>query len=228
MKKKYLNYILYVFTFFIVVYYALNLSGILVLYNNPTISNSPNLPEGSRSIGTNTITPKNGDFVCYNFNDEYSGKHIRVHRLVGLEGDTIQIKKGVVFLNGKNFDKDLNLTHFYKTAKENLIQLKKSEVDLSSIIIEQIDNDTIKLLLEDSFIKELSFEIHRFISDEDFINQETKAIYNKPWNEDNFGPIIIPENKIFVLGDNRSYTIDSRTIGLINADEIVSVLIKTF
>ncbi|AOW15946.1 signal peptidase I [Polaribacter vadi] len=228
MKKKYLNYILYVFTFFIVVYYALNLSGILVLYNNPTISNSPNLPEGSRSIGTNTITPKNGDFVCYNFNDEYSGKHIRVHRLVGLEGDTIQIKKGVVFLNGKNFDKDLNLTHFYKTAKENLIQLKKSEVDLSSIIIEQIDNDTIKLLLEDSFIKELSFEIHRFISDEDFINQEMKAIYNKPWNEDNFGPIIIPKNKIFVLGDNRDYTVDSRTIGLINADEIVSVLIKTF
>ena len=228
MKKKYLNYILYVFTFFIVVYYALNLSGILVLYNNPTISNSPNLPEGSRSIGTNTITPKNGDFVCYNFNDEYSGKHIRVHRLVGLEGDTIQIKKGVVFLNGKNFDKDLNLTHFYKTAKENLIQLKKSEVDLSSIIFEKIDNDTIKILLEDSFIKELSFEIHRFISDEDFINQETKAIYNKPWNEDDFGPIIIPKNKIFVLGDNRSYTIDSRTIGLINADEIVSVLIKTF
>ncbi|MGY8908763.1 MAG: signal peptidase I [Flavobacteriales bacterium] len=228
MKKKYLNYILYVFTFFIVVYYALNLSGILVLYNNPTISNSPNLPEGSRSIGTNTITPKNGDFVCYNFNDEYSGKHIRVHRLVGLEGDTIQIKKGVVFLNGKNFDKDLNLTHFYKTAKENLVQLKKSEVDLSTIIIEQIDSDTIKLLLEDNFIKELSFEIHRFISDEDFINLETKAIYNKPWNEDNFGPIIIPKNKIFVLGDNRSYTIDSRTIGLINADEIVSVLIKTF
>jgi len=228
MNKKYLNYILYVFTFLIIVYYALNLSGILVLYSNPTISNSPNLPEGSRSIGTNTITPKNGDFVCYNFNDEYLGKQIRVHRLVGLEGDTIQIKKGVVFLNDKNFDKDLNLTHFYQTSKENLIQLKNSDVDLSTIIIEQIDNDTIKLLLEDSFVKELSFEVHRLISDGDFINQETKAIYNKPWNEDNFGPIIIPKNKIFVLGDNRSYTIDSRTIGLINADEIVSVLIKTF
>ena len=228
MNKKYLNYILYVFTFLIIVYYALNLSGILVLYSNPTISNSPNLPEGSRSIGTNTITPKNGDFVCYNFNDEYLGKQIRVHRLVGLEGDTIQIKKGVVFLNDKNFDKDLNLTHFYQTSKENLIQLKNSDVDLSTIIIEQIDNDTIKLLLEDSFVKELSFEVTRLISDGDFINQETKAIYNKPWNEDNFGPIIIPKNKIFVLGDNRSYTIDSRTIGLINADEIVSVLIKTF
>ncbi len=228
MNKKYLNYILYVFTFLIIVYYALNLSGILVLYSNPTISNSPNLPEGSRSIGTNTITPKNGDFVCYNFNDEYLGKQIRVHRLVGLEGDTIQIKKGVVFLNDKNFDKDLNLTHFYQTSKENLIQLKNSDVDLSTIIIEQIDNDSIKLLLEDSFVKELSFEVHRLISDGDFINQETKAIYNKPWNEDNFGPIIIPKNKIFVLGDNRSYTIDSRTIGLINADEIVSVLIKTF
>jgi len=228
MNKKFFNYILYVFTFLIVIYYALNLSGILVLYSNPTISNAPNLPEGSRSIGTNTITPKNGDFICYNFNDEYLGKHIRVHRLVGLEGDTIQIKKGVVFLNGKNFDQDLNLTHFYKTSKENLIPLKNSEVDLSSIIIEQIDSDTVKLLLEDNFIKELNFEVHRFISDGDFINQETKAIYNKPWNEDNFGPIIIPKNKIFVLGDNRDYTVDSRTIGLINADEIVSVLIKTF
>jgi signal peptidase I len=38
---------------------------------------------------------------------------------------------------------------------------------------------------------------------------------------ENFGPITIPEDTIFVLGDNRLNSLDSRTIGPIHVDQIL-------
>ena len=45
-------------------------------------------------------------------------------------------------------------------------------------------------------------------------------MYQKPWNMDNLGPIIIPKGKVFLLGDNRFNSIDSRIMGLVDKKEI--------
>ncbi|WP_417355099.1 S26 family signal peptidase [Flavobacterium sp.] len=51
-------------------------------------------------------------------------------------------------------------------------------------------------------------------------------IYKQDWNRDNFGPIVIPPNKVFVLGDNIENARDSRYIGLIDKSDIIGALIR--
>ena len=43
-----------------------------------------------------------------------------------------------------------------------------------------------------------------------------------------FGPITVPRDAVFVLGDNRSESIDSRTYGAIPLDELVGRVILAF
>ena len=52
-----------------------------------------------------------------------------------------------------------------------------------------------------------------------------QEIFNENWNLDNFGPLKIPTNKIFVLGDNRDISEDSRFVGLIDKSDIVGTVI---
>lgn len=228
MNKKFTNYFLYLITFLVVVYYALNLSGVLVLYKNPTPSNEPNIPLGSRSLVSNLVSPKSGDFVCYNFDDKYSGKHIRVHRLIGFEGDKIEIKEGIVYVNDKNFDTDLNLLHYYQFSKINLEEVYEVIPDYAFSYLEKVDTINLKIVLEDYKIPNLKFQITKVIENKEFIDPEIQSIYNKGWNKDNFGPIVIPKNKVFILGDNRDATFDSRNVGFIDIEEIVGVVIKVF
>ena len=52
-------------------------------------------------------------------------------------------------------------------------------------------------------------------------NKEIESHFNINGNTNNFGPITIPEDKYYVLGDNRIDSIDSRDFGPVKKDKIV-------
>lgn len=91
--------------------------------------------------------PKRGDIVIFKFPKDTDKDFIK--RVIGVEGDVIEIRDKILFVNGKE-------------QKESYIQ-------------------------------------H---SDNVFID-----------SRDNFGPYIVPPNKIFVMGDNRDQSNDSRFWG---------------
>ena len=62
----------------------------------------------------------------------------------------------------------------------------------------------------------------------DFINASwfgSEYAYKK-WSSDNFGPVKVPHGKLFLLGDNRSNSIDSRVRGFASVEDVVAKIIQ--
>jgi signal peptidase I len=101
--------------------------------------------------------PKHDDIVVFKFPEDRSKDFIK--RVVGIEGDTIEIRNKKVYVNGE-------------------------------------------------------------LQENDF------AIYLDPFvqyseqNRDNLGPLKVPENSIFVMGDNRDYSYDSRFWGFVDLKDL--------
>ena len=144
MKKS--NILLYIIIFLAVCYYSLNLTGWMVLSTNATTANEPNISLDSKVLISNLIEAKSGDFIAYQFNDEYFGNQTRVHRLIGVENDTVEIRNGITFLNNKNFDSNLNLVHYHKVLKSDIEEVYKVLPDYAFSLIQENDSKSLKVL----------------------------------------------------------------------------------
>lgn len=127
-------------------------------------SMEPTLHDGEKLFVNKTINylggVKRGDIVIINGKD---GQKIHyVKRLIGLPGDTIEMKDDTLYINGKKVDEPY--------LKENKAHAKEYEVHLTG----------------------------------------------------DFGPVKVPKNDYFVMGDNRLNSMDSRNgLGLIEKDRVV-------
>ncbi|NGQ93911.1 signal peptidase I [Brevibacillus sp. SYP-B805] len=101
--------------------------------------------------------PKRGDIIV--FHAEPKKDYIK--RVIGVGGDTIQVKDDVLYINGKRVDEPY------------LAQ-----------------------------------------------NREEAKAQGVPLTED-FGPVTVPEGQLFVMGDNRLNSHDSRAIGPVSLDKVV-------
>ncbi len=103
--------------------------------------------------------PKSGDIVVFIYPEDRSKDFIK--RLIGVPGDTIEVRNKQIFINGLPF------------------------------------NDT-----------------HAVHSDSIVIPASVQP-------RDNFGPVRVPEGSIFVMGDNRDESYDSRFWGFVNMKDIL-------
>lgn len=207
------------------IYTVLGQTDMLKMYNIPTTANEPGIKLNSKIFVSNLADYENGDFICYEYENEMLGKHIRVHRLLGKANDTIEIKDGVLFVNGQNFDQTIELLHFYLIEPEKFQELLKNEIISKEVQAFRI-NDKMMLTLLDRVAEKNGLSDKIKIEPKNKADQIIKKIYNQDWNMDNFGPLKIPVGKCFVIGDNRHNSEDSRHIGLINESDIVGTVIK--
>lgn len=228
MKKWHIITLAIIGTLFII-YQFLALTGFLAIFKNSTWTNEPNINEGEIIITTNLLKPKQGDFVSYRYRYPDSLEyHYRIHRLVAVENDVLEIKDGVLFINGKNFDQDYSLTHEYKISIEEFEKFDVLRREIGENYRWMKPQDTITKFIDDRVAEKLKLKKRKVVEPIGELDQNIKAIYGQNWNKDNFGPFKIPSGKVFVLGDNRHQSEDSRYLGPIQSSNIKGVLIKPY
>ena len=223
--KKPFRIVLIIVAIIFVAYTVLGQTDMLKMYNIPTTANEPGIMLNSKIFVSNLFDYENGDFVCYKYNDEMLGEHIRVHRLLGKSGDVVEIKNGILFINDINIDENMELKHFYiLTANEFQYMVDNNVIEKEDMMFRK--GDEVYVFIIDKIAKENGLASRIKLAPKNEVDKMIKEIYNENWNVDNFGPLKIPNGKCFVIGDNRHNSQDSRYIGLINENDIVGTVVR--
>jgi len=120
----------------------------------------------------------------------------------------------------------------FKTPKQNDVVIFRYPVDPSVDYIKRCvatGGQTLEIIDKQVFVDGIRFPDapkSKFIDRRIFKRGEGRFEFstfqnNRYGNRDNFGPLKVPENNFFMMGDNRDNSLDSRAWGFVTYDHIV-------
>jgi signal peptidase I len=128
--------------------------------------------------------PKRGDIIVFKYPENESKDFIK--RVIGLPGDKIEIKDGVLFINDQPVKvKELGL---YDSGDQGV---RPPYYQKPRLMQEQLGAVSHQIL---------------------YLRDQTGY---------NFGPILVPKDSIFAMGDNRDNSQDSRVWGFVKENKIL-------
>jgi len=145
--------------------FLLIITGSVKTWRNATGSMEPTLPIGSRMLVIRSSRANRGDIVTFRY--PLDERVTFVKRIVGVAGDTVEIRAKKLIVNGKSVAEP--------------------------------------------------YVMH----DDDTIYPNNPAMPEPYRSRDHFGPFHVPEGQLFVLGDNRDRSSDSRYFGTIGRKMVV-------
>lgn len=195
-------------------------TNMLQWYHASTSANLPTIGVGELFFTSNLVEPERYDFICFTTESEQMGKYIGTYRLCGLPGDKVELKAGVLYVNGASADSALHLLHYYRMHNRDY----REELNVEGVDPFAWGADSMQVALDHLVVAKEKLKAVRVI---DVFNGAEDAIakrWYKPWTMDDFGPVTVPPDSYFVLGDNRVGAMDSRFIGFVKKEQVVGVV----
>jgi len=126
----------------------------------------------------------------------YARKNV-VKRVIGMPGDTVEVRDKIVYINGKRFERGYEC---YDVADP------PPPMSPQRVFPHPQEPDDFDMVSANRWYE--PYIVHP--------DSTGKRIFNRDW----FGPIKVPEGKYFVLGDNRDVSEDSRYWGFLDRGDI--------
>jgi signal peptidase I len=191
-------------------------------YRSPGRANEPTIKEGTGFFVSSLKKPERFDFICVKAETKEMGKIMVTFRLVGLEGDVIEIKNGDLYINNKFVDSLLNLSHTYAVTGDDIQNHDFEKLDPYSSFLK---GDSMILNISDEYVKTNIPNATRINFSKEEKQEHIAKLYGHDWNADHFGPVTVPANHYFILGDNRHAAMDSRYLGFIPKKDFVATVL---
>jgi signal peptidase I len=159
--------------------------------------------------------PDRGDVVVFHYpgggNEDY------VKRVIGLPGDRIEVRQGVVLLNGRPLPRERIADVAIPVSPNSPCR----GVAPGAVRTLQEEGNTICAIprFRETLPDGTSYDI-------------LEQLVSGPG--DNFGPIVVPEGQLFVMGDNRDDSLDSRFptsvggVGLLPVENLLGRVLVAF
>jgi signal peptidase I len=227
-----------------VVWAVARLFGFIGWYNIPSPSNEPALMVGAKVFVTNLKKPALHNLITYT--NQYTDSAMLqtgvetkgqtyVHRLCGMPGDVLEMKNSVLYVNGENFDEELDLKKAFFINSKDMDKIDEGDLNEEKGDIRQMYNagNTYVIIvldeaLRNKYQKRISLTPY-YAANIGLMNDAFKwHDKNATWTVDNFGPLKIPEGKCFVMGDNRHNSLDSRYTGYVAVEDISGVVFYNY
>ncbi len=180
----------------------------------------PTFHPGSIVFATRFKKPDRNAFICFKKGNE---KYLHVSRCIAKGGDIVEIKDAVVYLNNKKLDEPYTWNEYHISSKE--LSTIQGYVDQYKYPLQQLNDSTYSITFSAADLRNYHLNLKPVILTHGVDDAELFIDFRK-YSPDNFGPVKVPENSYFLMGDNRHDAFDSRYSGFIKNDDVVSTVIR--
>ncbi|QQR86604.1 MAG: signal peptidase I [Flavobacteriales bacterium] len=196
------------------------LTGGLQWYTISSSSGAPNLMPGDRLFATAWREPVMLDLVMHKSKAPTGVGEVWVQRLCGMPGDSVVISNGRLLVNGQDVDVKLRLELQWKAHISKARGFEQR--GKTRFLLPSDHRDTVLFLCDELQAAKVP-GVARALITAPTPTQELWERAQPEWHLDSFGPLVVPDDSVFVLGDSRYGSLDSRYFGFIAKADIVGV-----
>ncbi len=180
-----------------------------------------------RIWGTSIIKPAYYNIICYksfSTDRKYKNDKLSVSRVIGLEGDTIELNDGFILRNGFIADDPDKLIFTYYTKKRFIYDFKLlDKLKIKPLIFD----DSVILNLNSREYNKLSYNIllHKINVPSKLKRYNIESLKDTTCRMEKDITVIVPKGFCFVMGDNRGKEYFPLKYGIINLKNMVGTVI---